>query len=190
MLCNIFSMIERNILIIFLVCVFISLSFILSIKLKFIETIAFSAISLFVPFILFHYFSSKNNIYFKIELWNYGFLISFISIFIKFPIFPFLYFEVYYKKSGRILKKEISQSEIFSYIFIFLFSMLIIGFLGIALSNFKLSLIAFSILFSILLPYKNSVGNIFFLINPLACGLLLGLSFSFYLISYFFVLFL
>ncbi|MEM0480831.1 MAG: hypothetical protein QXQ14_01440 [Candidatus Aenigmatarchaeota archaeon] len=183
-------MIEKNILLLFAITIFISLSIKIALNLNFLETLVYTSFFLLPSFFFFFYFSSKNGIYFKLETWNLGLLISILFSFLKFPVFPFIYFNAYYKKFERVLKNKLTEKEISLYISFFIFILFSLGLLSITFLNFKFSLVAFSFIFSIMLPYKNSPGNNLFLINPLVYGIILALSFSLYLLSYYVLIFL
>jgi len=176
-------MFERNFLILTLLAIYSSIAFSYVFSFNFFESLIFSSLALFTPFILTYFLAQKNGIFFELNFWNYGILISFIFAILKIPIFPFLSVgEIYYKKFKRISKPSVK--EIRSYFVLFCFFLLILMFFGIFIDK-KISVFSSIFLLSFLLPYKNSVGSKVFFYDALIYGLFLLLSFIFSILSIF-----
>lgn len=183
-------MIEKNFILILLFASLLSVSFIIAFKFNFIESFIYSLLVLLLPFLVVFLISSRQGIYLELNAWNYGLIISILFSLLKFPVFPFIYFNVYYKKFERVLKRMVTEQEVSYYVFFFVFLIFILNFFGIIFLNFKFSIIASSLLFSMLLPYRNSPGNMLILINPLVYGFIITFSFISYLLSFYIIFFL
>jgi hypothetical protein len=162
-------MFEKNILLISLLSIYSSISFSYAFSFNLIECLIISFFILLFSFLLTEYIANKRGIFFKINFWSFGILISFIFSLFKIPIFPFLSVEeIYYKKFKRIKKPKVD--EVRSYFVMFGFFMFLFSLFGIII-NPKISLFSSIFLFSFLLPYKNSIGSQIFFFNPLIYGI-------------------
>jgi len=176
-------MLEKNLLNLTLLATYSSITFSYIFSFNFLESLLFSFLILFTPFILTYFLAQKNGIFFELNFWNYGILISFIFAIFKIPIFPFLSVgEIYYKRFKRISKPNVK--EIRSYFVLFSFFFLILMFFGVFI-NKKISIFSSIFLLSFLLPYKNSIGSKVFFYDALIYGLFLFLSFIFSILSIF-----
>jgi len=177
-------MFEENLLTFILASIFCAISLSYIFDLNFFNSIAISSSVLFLSFLITFFFAEKRYLKPLFKLYIPGMLLSTLFTLFKIPFYPLIYLEIfYYQKARKMYARKISSEEILKISKLFITVIFLFSTIGIIFKNPYLVVFASSLIFSLLIPYPNSLGSSIFMHDRMFFATILLITIIFVLIS-------